>query len=101
LKDYFQRIRNFPFEAAIWCGGLVLLAFMNPAEPHFSICPIANLGFDWCPGCGLGKSIAYFFRGEIRQSFFTHPVGIVAVFILSFRIIQLTKTYLKTHGTRN
>ncbi|HEX5167686.1 MAG TPA: hypothetical protein VFW11_00830 [Cyclobacteriaceae bacterium] len=37
-----------------------------------------------------------FFHGEIKQSLSFHPLGIFAVIILSFRIMQLTKLYLTT-----
>lgn len=78
-------------EAYIWTIGLLLLSFLNPHESHFTLCPLANLGFEFCPGCGLGKSISFLFRGNIVDSFRTHPLGVFAVGVLVCRIISLCK----------
>ena len=86
-------VKRFPLEAITWAVGLILLSFLDPHASHFSLCPLKNLGFDFCPGCGLGKSIAYLLDGEIRKSFSTHPLGIFAFVILSLRIFQLTKNH--------
>lgn len=94
-------IRSLPLEAIVWTCGLIALALYTPSGEHFTLCPFYHLGFDFCPGCGLGRSIALFFHGEIIDSLKTHPLGIFAVIILSFRIIQLSKDYLKSHGKSN
>lgn len=78
------------FEAVIWIAGLAFLFLNNPENGHhFTICPIKNLGFSFCPGCGLGDSISYLFRFEFSQSFHAHPLGIFALIILLSRIIFL------------
>lgn len=83
-------------EAFIWIGALISLAFLNPEnEQHYSLCVFHNLGFKYCPGCGLGHSISYFFRGELQNSFYAHPLGIVAVFILVSRIIKVFRNSYK------
>ena len=80
------------FEELFWICGLFYLIFINSPEiSHFTICPIANLGFDFCPGCGLGNSISYLFRGNLQASFNSHPLGIFAFFIVVNRIISLIK----------
>jgi hypothetical protein len=95
-------IRKLPIEAIIWFIGLAALALYNPGlENHFTICPFHHLGFEFCPGCGLGRSISLFFHGEIIQSLKAHPLGIFAVIVLSFRIFNLSKLYLKSHGQNN
>jgi hypothetical protein len=94
-------IKGLPLEAMIWFCGLLALALYTPADRHFTICPLNHLGFDFCPGCGLGRSIAHLFHGEVANSLKTHPLGIFAVIVLSFRIIQLSKGYLKSHGKSN
>jgi len=87
------------FEAAIWIGALLYLAFVhNPGETHFVICPFNNLGFDFCPGCGLGNSISMLFQGEIYNSFFSHPLGLLALTVLIIRIIQLIKNNWSIYG---
>lgn len=97
-----NRIRTLPLEALIWFAGLVTLSLYHPgAENHFTICPLSHLGFDFCPGCGLGRSISFFFHGEITESLKAHPLGIFAVIVLSFRIFTLSKLYLKSYGQNN
>ena len=92
-----QRLRAFPFEAIVWLTGLVLLAIIDP-ETTGSVCPIHQLGFDFCPGCGLGASIHWLFRGELRLSFAAHPLGIFAVVVLFARILSLIKTSYYAYG---
>ena len=86
-------------EAAIWIGALFYLAFVHtPAGTHFTICPINNLGLDFCPGCGLGNSISLIFQGDIYKSFFSHPLGLLALTVLIIRIIQLIKNNWSNYG---
>lgn len=80
-------------EGLIWISALIYLAFFNnPAEAHFTICPLSNLGFEHCPGCGLGTSISMLFRGEFPQSFDTHWLAIPALLIILYRIFSLIKS---------
>lgn len=76
-------------EAFVWIGALIVLAFSDPMASHYSLCPLHNMGFDWCPGCGLGHSISWLFRGQIEQSFYAHPLGIPALIIILFRIFSI------------
>jgi hypothetical protein len=76
-------------EALIWIAALVFLAVNNPADHHYSVCPFDNLGISYCPGCGLGRSIGYFFRLEIESSCLAHPLGIPAVFVLVYRSVKI------------
>ncbi|MCF8228676.1 MAG: DUF2752 domain-containing protein [Bacteroidales bacterium] len=78
-------------EAFIWMGALVFLAFQDPGVHHYSLCPLHNLGLDFCPGCGLGRSISAFFQGDLKTSFELHPLGFFAVIILSVRIFMVFK----------
>jgi hypothetical protein len=87
-----------PLEALVWLGGLLTLALTEIDSSHFSICPLAATGWDFCPGCGLGESVALFFRGRLIESIEAHPFGPFAVFVLSFRIVNLTKHYLNYYG---
>lgn len=92
----FEKIKKFwrviGFEASVWISGLVsLLLIHSPGETHFTICPLANLGFEFCPGCGLGNSISYIFNGDIISSIHSHPLGIFALIILTIRIITIIK----------
>lgn len=82
-------IKSFPIELLFWVMALVLLATANPHEHHFTLCPLANLGFDWCPGCGLGRSITALFHGDVNKSFAQHWLGIPALLLIAHRIYQL------------
>lgn len=90
--------KRLPFEALVWLSGLLTLFFLDVGNNHFTLCPLKNAGLDFCPGCGLGKSISLLFRGQLSQSLDAHPLGIFAVIILSFRIIKLTKQYIENYG---
>lgn len=92
----YRIIKNIHPEAYIWFVAIALLSFANPYDHHFTICPIANLGFDWCPGCGLGRSIALFFRGDLVESFKMHPLGMVGLLLLSYRIVSLIRLSINT-----
>ncbi len=92
-------LKRIPYEALCWLTGLSLLAFLDSGDiSHFTLCPLKNLGLDFCPGCGLGKSISLLFHGEFNRSLAAHPVGIFAVIILSLRIFTLTKQYFQNYG---
>lgn len=92
-------LKALPVEALTWMLGLLSLAVLPvPEGDHVTICPLHHLGFAWCPGCGLGRSISLLFHGEAMRSLEVHPLGIFAVIILSFRIFQLTKHYLTAYG---
>jgi hypothetical protein len=80
---------NFPLELVFWSAGLIILFFTDPHQHHFGLCPLANLGIDWCPGCGLGRSIAAIFDGEIKESFNYHWFGLPALLLICYRIWQL------------
>jgi Protein of unknown function (DUF2752) len=76
-------------ELLFWMLGLGWLAFSNPTEHHFTFCPIKNLGFDFCLGCGLGHSISHIFHGNFKESWQSHPLGIFAIVLIIRRIVEL------------
>ncbi|WP_421941847.1 DUF2752 domain-containing protein [Pedobacter sp.] len=89
-------IKSFPLELLFWISALVLLATANAHEHHFSLCPLANLGFEsWCPGCGLGRSISLILHGEFANSFKEHWLGFPAILIIMHRIITLVRNFNK------
>ncbi len=83
-------VKLIGFEAGLWIAALLYLAFFNdPFNQHFTICPFANLGFEHCPGCGLGNSISLFFHGYFIESFHAHILGLPAVLIILYRVFSL------------
>ncbi|MDB5110411.1 MAG: hypothetical protein JWR67_1525, partial [Mucilaginibacter sp.] len=78
------------FELIFWIAAIISLAFADPsAPPHYSLCPLKLAGITWCPGCGLGHSIAWLLHGNIKNSFHSHWIGIPALLIILYRIYIL------------
>jgi hypothetical protein len=96
----FGYARLIGSEGFIWIAALFYFAFIiNPFETHFTICPLANAGFEHCPGCGLGSSISLFFHGYFTESFNTHILGMPALIIIFHRIYSVIKFNLKKEKT--
>lgn len=94
IEQIKRFVTTFPLEAIIWFSGLVILACADPVQDaHISLCPIAYLGYDFCPGCGLGRSITLLFHGSLDSSLRTHPLGIIAAGMLIQRTVQLTNNH--------
>ncbi len=71
------------FEVIFWVTALLLLACMKPdVDAHYSFCILKFIGFQKCPGCGLGHSISFLFHGDIRKSLDAHPLGIFALIVI-------------------
>ncbi len=85
-----RKILSENLEAIVWVVALVWLALVDPAAgAHFTLCPLKNLGIDWCPGCGLGTAAGYALHGDLAESFRHHLLGIPAILILGGRVILL------------
>lgn len=96
LIRFLILLKYFPLEAVVWILGLMILIFISPGSgSHFTFCVFNNIGLDFCPGCGLGKSISFLFRGDITASFDSHPLGLIAIAILSFRVYSLIKKQIQ------
>jgi len=86
-------------EPVIWLTALLILGFADLSSgTHISLCPLANLGFDFCPGCGLGHSVSYALRGNLAASFEAHPLGIFAIVVLLLRSFSLIRLYFQTQN---
>ncbi|MBI5326407.1 MAG: DUF2752 domain-containing protein [Ignavibacteriae bacterium] len=84
--------KYFNTELFFWVIALVYLSLLNvETHQYFSFCPFHILGLDWCPGCGLGRSISFLLHGSIYQSFQTHWLGPFAFSIILIRIYQLIR----------
>lgn len=88
-SHFFKFTFYLPFELTAWLGSILFLAFTAQSSTHFSLCPLDNLGLNWCPGCGLGRSIRFLLHGELLLSLEHHWFGIPAFLILMHRIMQL------------
>ena len=87
--------KAIPLELIIWVTAFILLYNLNLNDEDRSICPIHGLGFKWCPGCGLGKSIHLLMHGNFSSSFEKHWFGIPVFIVLSYRIIQLSIEFIQ------
>ena len=96
-----KHFKSFPLELVFWILALVLLATADPHAHHFSFCPLANLGVDWCPGCGLGRSISAIFNGEVRESLNFHWFGTPALMVIGYRIVTLSILTIKRNKNFN
>lgn len=92
LQDWTLFLKQ-NLEAFIWLLALVLLAFMPVDATGTSLCMFHHLGVESCPGCGLGHSISAALHGDLVLSIDGHPLGIIAVVLLIFRIIAVFKAY--------
>ncbi|TDQ09551.1 DUF2752 domain-containing protein [Pedobacter metabolipauper] len=86
---------QIPLELFFWVLAITLLATAQPHEhgegAHFTLCPLANLGLTWCPGCGIGRAITHLFHGNLEKSFEQHWFGLPALLILLYRVLVLLK----------
>jgi len=91
------KLSHIPWEAIVWICGLVYLACIDPhTTHHLTICPLKLLGFDHCPGCGLGLSISYLLHGDLVDSWNAHPLGLFALPVLFWRIFSLIRHFFMT-----
>ncbi|WP_439183702.1 DUF2752 domain-containing protein [Carboxylicivirga taeanensis] len=92
MRRVTYRYKNSHLEAYFWLIALVLLALSSPEQAtHYTLCIFKNLGFDFCPGCGLGHGIAFLFHGQFADSWQAHPLALMAVVVLLFRIFKILK----------
>lgn len=77
-------------EALSWIAAIMILAGVDPSHSSFTLCPFNNLGFTWCPGCGIGHSISWLLHGKWHKSLEAHPLGIFGIIVIIARIIRLT-----------
>ncbi|WP_296703003.1 DUF2752 domain-containing protein [Algoriphagus sp.] len=99
MKEITQRLQRFPVELIFWIGSLVAILLLDPnSGTHFSLCPLDQLGFDWCPGCGLGRSMNLLAKGDFQASWSMHPLAMLAFVVIFSRIWQLIKNLKTTHN---
>lgn len=72
---------------------------MDPYSKGVTFCLLDHMGI-YCPGEGLGHSIAFLFRGELTESINANLMGPVAVVILAARITTIWTDLYKEHKNR-
>lgn len=75
----------------------------NQLETAQSLCPLKMLTGFPCPGCGITKSLVYFYEGDLERSFTFHLFGpfvilfsLVTTVVLSSELIT-KKEYLNNY----
>ena len=72
---------------------MLVMGMMNPyIDNGTSICVTEWLIPGFCPGEGLGHSIAYTFRGDLGNAIGSHPFGPAAILIMGGRVLYLWKS---------
>lgn len=92
-----MRFINRHLEWFVFSLGILLLALMNPENSGTSFCLFELAGIDFCPGDGLGHSISYTFRGELKEAFQAHFAGPIALLILTSRIVYIWRNLINEH----
>ena len=68
----------------------------NHLEKDQSLCPFKMLTGFPCPGCGITKSLVYFYEGDILKSLYFHILGpFVVVFCLVTIVVLTTELITK------
>ena len=66
----------------------------NHLETDQSLCPFKMLTGFPCPGCGITKSIVYFYEGDVLKSMSFHILGpFVVLFCMALIIILTAELY--------
>jgi hypothetical protein len=98
MKQFTAMLNKVPLELVFWIGSLIAILMLEPQfENHLSLCPLNQLGLDWCPGCGLGRSMNLLAHGEFKASWSMHPLAILAYVVIFHRIWNLIRN-LTTHN---
>lgn len=61
---------------------------MQPTEKSMSLCLLSNLGFTYCPGCGIGHAIHHVLHFQFKESFQSHFLGIPATIGIAYLTIK-------------
>jgi hypothetical protein len=98
MKNWWIKLQLLPLELIFWCLTLVGLWWMDPFANHFSLCILDQFGINWCPGCGLGRSMALLMKGELSASWEKHPLAGFAFLVIIYRIIEIIQHLKTTHN---
>jgi Na+/H+ antiporter NhaC len=66
----------------------------NHLETDQSLCPLKMLTGFPCPGCGITKSLVYFYEGDLQKSLYYHILGPLVIVFCVLTIVVLTTELL-------
>lgn len=75
-------------EPVIWTAVLFLLFFWTPSETETSLCIFRFMGFQSCPGCGIGHAIHHALHVNLAESWQHHFAGIPAAGMLIYQVFH-------------
>jgi hypothetical protein len=82
-----------------------LLLFFNQSnhlETDQSFCPLKMLTGFPCPGCGITKSLVYFYQGDLQKSLYYHILGpFVVAFCIATIVVLITELITKKEYFNN
>ncbi len=64
-------------------------------EKEQSFCPFKMVTGFPCPGCGITKSIVFFYEGNIYKSLYYHLFGPIVVLVCVFLLIKFILEFFK------
>lgn len=95
MRSQFRTLFYRHFEWVAFTAGLLLMALMNPYGAQGpSWCLFEQAGVPFCPGEGLGHSIAFTVRGDLSRAMEAHIAGPLALLVLGARIVYLIRKNL-------
>ncbi|MDD5150132.1 MAG: DUF2752 domain-containing protein [Flavobacterium sp.] len=69
---------------------LMLFNVNNHLETDQSLCSLKMLTGFPCPGCGITKSLVYFYEGDLQKSLYYHLFGPLVIAFCIVTIVVLT-----------
>ncbi|MGE5518876.1 MAG: DUF2752 domain-containing protein [Candidatus Dadabacteria bacterium] len=75
-------------ECILWSIALVLLFAMDDSQQHYSFCLFRMMGWNSCPGCGIGHAIHDVLHLQFTDSLKEHFLGIPATIAILYSIIK-------------
>lgn len=93
-----EKLFNIHFEWVALATGILLMVALNPyLDNGASWCLFDLLGFAFCPGEGLGHSIAYTVRGDLANALQANIMGPASLLVITGRICYLLKNILSNN----
>lgn len=71
-------------------------------ESDQSLCPLKMLSGFPCPGCGITKSMVYFYEGDLHKSLYYHILGpfVIAFCVATVAVLSIELITKKEYFTR-
>lgn len=81
---------------------LMFFNYDNHLDTDQSLCPLKMLTGFPCPGCGITKSLVYFYEGDLQKSLYYHILGpLVIAFCVATILVLSTELITKKEYFNN